>query len=71
MHNNGNVVQNGNTNQMLWKIDEIIAHVSNYFTLKKGDIIFTGTPEGVAAVKQNDVLEGFIENKKVLRLHIK
>ena len=71
LHNNGNVVQNGNTNQMLWKIDEIIAHVSNYFTLKKGDIIFTGTPEGVAAVKQNDVLEGFIENKKVLRLHIK
>ena len=71
LHNNGKVVQNGNTNQMLWKIDEIIAHVSNYFTLKKGDIIFTGTPEGVAAVKQNDVLEGFIENKKVLRLHIK
>jgi 2-keto-4-pentenoate hydratase/2-oxohepta-3-ene-1,7-dioic acid hydratase in catechol pathway len=71
LHNNGKVVQKGNTNQMLWKIDEIIAHVSNYFTLKKGDIIFTGTPEGVAAVKQNDVLEGFIENKKVLRLHIK
>ena len=71
LHNNGKVVQKGNTNQMLWKIDEIIAHISNYFTLKKGDIIFTGTPEGVAAVKQNDVLEGFIENKKVLRLHIK
>ena len=71
LYNNGKVVQKGNTNQMLWKIDEIIAHISNYFTLKKGDIIFTGTPEGVAAVKQNDVLEGFIENKKVLRLHIK
>ena len=56
---------------MLWKIDEIIAHISQYFTLKKGDIIFTGTPEGVAKVTPNDVLEGFIENKKVLRLHIK
>ena len=56
---------------MLWKIDEIIAHISQYFTLKKGDIIFTGTPEGVSAVKPEDVLEGFIENKKLFRLQIK
>lgn len=69
--NNGKTVQKGNTSQMLWKIDEIIAYVSQYFTLKKGDIIFTGTPEGVAKVSPNDVLEGFIDNNKVLRLHIK
>lgn len=71
LKNNGQTVQKGNTSQMLWKIDEIISHVSHYFTLKKGDIIFTGTPEGVAKVAVNDVLEGFIEDKKVLRLHIK
>ena len=69
--NNGNTVQKGNTSHMLWKIDEIISYVSQYFTLKKGDIIFTGTPEGVAKVTPNDVLEGFIENKKLLRIHIK
>jgi 2-keto-4-pentenoate hydratase/2-oxohepta-3-ene-1,7-dioic acid hydratase in catechol pathway len=68
---NEKTVQKGNTGKMLWKIDEIIAHVSQYFTLKKGDIIFTGTPEGVAAVKPDDVLEGFIEDKKLLRLQIK
>ncbi|WP_412476002.1 fumarylacetoacetate hydrolase family protein [Flavobacterium sp. TBRC 19031] len=69
--NNGQTVQKGNTANMLWKIDEIIAYVSQFFTLKKGDIIFTGTPEGVAKVSPNDLLEGFLENKKVLRLQIK
>lgn len=69
--NNGESVQKGNSSLMLWKIDEIIAYVSQFFTLKKGDIIFTGTPEGVAKVKPGDVLEGFIEHKKVLRLQIK
>jgi 2-keto-4-pentenoate hydratase/2-oxohepta-3-ene-1,7-dioic acid hydratase in catechol pathway len=69
--NNGQSVQKGNTANMLWKIDEIIAYVSQFFTLKKGDVIFTGTPEGVAKVTPNDILEGFIENKKVLRLQIK
>ena len=69
--NNGKTVQKGNSSLMLWKIDELIAHVSQYFTLKIGDIIFTGTPEGVAVVQPNDVLEGFIEDKKVFRLNIK
>lgn len=69
--NNGKSVQKGNTSQMLWKIDELIAYVSQYFTLKKGDIIFTGTPEGVAKVSENDMLEGFINNKKLFSLHIK
>jgi 2-keto-4-pentenoate hydratase/2-oxohepta-3-ene-1,7-dioic acid hydratase in catechol pathway len=71
LRNNNAVVQNGNTSYMLWKIDELIAHVSQYFTLKKGDIIFTGTPEGVSAVKPNDILEGFIENKKSFRIQVK
>ncbi len=69
--NNGKVVQSGNTNHMMWKIDELISHVSQFFTLKKGDIIFTGTPEGVSAVKPNDILEGFIENKKSFRIQVK
>lgn len=64
-------VQEGNTNRMIWSIDEIIEHVSQYFTLKKGDIIFTGTPKGVAKVAPNDVLEGFLNDKKLLRLHIR
>lgn len=69
--NNGKTVQKGNSGLMLWKIDELIAYVSQYFTLKIGDIIFTGTPEGVAAVEPNDVLEGFLENHKLFRIHVK
>lgn len=69
--NNGSVVQKGNTQFMLWKIDELVAYVSQYFTLKIGDIIFTGTPEGVAKVNPDDVLEGFIEGKKIFRIQIK
>ena len=68
---NGEIVQLGNTSHMLWKVDELIAHVSQFFTLKKGDIIFTGTPEGVSAVKPNDILEGFIEDKKSFRIQVK
>lgn len=68
---NGNVVQSGNTQHMLWKIDEIIAYVSQYFTLRTGDVIFTGTPEGVAKVSPEDVLEGFIEGKKLFRIQVK
>jgi 2-keto-4-pentenoate hydratase/2-oxohepta-3-ene-1,7-dioic acid hydratase in catechol pathway len=56
---------------MLWKIDELVSYVSQFFTLKIGDIIFTGTPEGVAAVKPNDVLEGFLEDKKLFRIQVK
>lgn len=69
--NNAKTVQKGNTSLMLWQIDELIAYVSQYFTLKIGDIIFTGTPQGVAAVKPNDVLEGFLEDKKLFRIQIK
>jgi 2-keto-4-pentenoate hydratase/2-oxohepta-3-ene-1,7-dioic acid hydratase in catechol pathway len=69
--NNGKTVQKGNSSLMLWKIDELISHVSQYFTLKIGDIIFTGTPEGVAVVKPNDVLEGYLEEKKLFRINVK
>ncbi|ENA1804708.1 fumarylacetoacetate hydrolase family protein [Flavobacterium psychrophilum] len=69
--NNGTTVQKGNTNMMLWKIDELIAYVSQYFTLKIGDVIFTGTPAGVVKVNPNDVLEGFLENNKLFRIQVK
>lgn len=69
--NNGKTVQKGNSSHMLWKIDELISYVSQYFTLKIGDIIFTGTPEGVAVVKPNDVLEGFLEEKKLFSIQVK
>ncbi|MBE8727036.1 fumarylacetoacetate hydrolase family protein [Flavobacterium hungaricum] len=71
LRNNNETVQKGNSEMMLWKIDELISHVSQFFTLKIGDIIFTGTPAGVAAVKPNDVLEGFLEDKKLFRIQVK
>jgi 2-keto-4-pentenoate hydratase/2-oxohepta-3-ene-1,7-dioic acid hydratase in catechol pathway len=69
--NNSKSVQLGNTAHMLWKIDEIIAYVSQFFTLKIGDIIFTGTPEGVAKVNPNDLLEGFLNGNQLFRIQIK
>ena len=68
---NDDIVQNGNTSHMLWKIDEIIEYVSKYFTLKIGDIIFTGTPAGVGKVIANDKLKGFIENKEMFSITVK
>ncbi len=65
------VVQNGNTRLMLWKIDEIIEYVSKYFTLKIGDIIFTGTPAGVGRVNVEDRLVGFIEEKQLFSIRVK
>jgi 2-keto-4-pentenoate hydratase/2-oxohepta-3-ene-1,7-dioic acid hydratase in catechol pathway len=71
LKNNGQTVQKSNTNLMLWNIDQLIQEVSKYFTLKIGDIIFTGTPSGVAIVKPNDILEGYLENQKLFKIHIK
>jgi len=68
---NNQLVQDGNTVNMLWKIDEIIAYVSKYFTLKIGDIIFTGTPAGVGKVAYNDVLKGVLETHEMFTLKIK
>ena len=64
-------VQRGNTSLMLWKIDELIEYVSKYFTLKIGDIIFTGTPAGVGQVVANDKLKGFIEDKEMFSITVK
>jgi 2-keto-4-pentenoate hydratase/2-oxohepta-3-ene-1,7-dioic acid hydratase in catechol pathway len=71
LEKNGETVQEGNTSHMLWKIDELIEYVSKYFTLKIGDIIFTGTPAGVSAVKTNDQLTGFIEGQQLFSIKIK
>lgn len=68
---NGEVVQQGNTSLMLWKIDEIIAYVSKFFMLKKGDVIFTGTPAGVGKISPNDYLSGSLEDKELFTLKIK
>lgn len=68
---NGEIAQKGNSSLMLWKIDELVAYVSQFFTLKIGDIIFTGTPEGVAAVNPNDVLEGYLEGQQLFRIQVK
>lgn len=68
---NNKPVQTGNTSDMLWKIDELIAYVSQYFTLKIGDIIFTGTPEGVGKVEVDDVLTGLIEEKQIFSIQVK
>lgn len=64
-------VQNGNTSLMLWKIDELIAYVSTYFMLKKGDVLFTGTPSGVGRVERNDYLEGWIENEQIFSVNVR
>jgi 2-keto-4-pentenoate hydratase/2-oxohepta-3-ene-1,7-dioic acid hydratase in catechol pathway len=69
--NNNSTVQKGNSEMMLWNIDELISYVSQFFTLKIGDVIFTGTPEGVAVVKPDDVLEGFLEGQKLFRIQVK
>ena len=68
---NDKIVQNGNTSHMLWKIDELIEYVSKYFTLKIGDIIFTGTPAGVGKVVANDKLKGFLEDKEMFSITVK
>lgn len=68
---NGTTVQEGNTAHMIYKIDEIIAHVSKFMTLKIGDILFTGTPKGVGAVAIDDKLTGFLSGKPMFAINIK
>jgi len=68
---NGVIVQRGNTDQMIWKIDELIAEISRFFTLKIGDIIFTGTPAGIGSISENDLLEGYLMGKKAFSVKIK
>ena len=68
---NGQTVQEGCTTDMLYKVDEIISYISRYFTLKTGDIIYTGCPSGCGPVHINDHLEGYIEERKVLDFNCK
>ena len=68
---NENIVQKGNTEMMLWSFDEIIAEISKYFTLKTGDLIFTGTPAGVGKVVIGDRLTAFIEGKEMMSFEVK
>ncbi|MBS9462678.1 fumarylacetoacetate hydrolase family protein [Flagellimonas sp. 389] len=68
---NGENVQIGNTSLMLWKIDELISYVSTYFMLKKGDILFTGTPAGVGKVSPNDYLSGTLEGETMFEINVK
>ena len=68
---NGNEVQRGNSKDMIFSIDDIVAYVSKFYTLKKGDLIYTGTPSGVGGVKIGDRLEGFIGDEKLLDFHVR
>ena len=68
---NNQIVQSSTTEDMLWGIDEIIAYVSQYFTLKIGDIIFTGTPSGVGKVQSNDSLKGYIGEEEFFSIKVK
>lgn len=68
---NDKIVQEGNSSQMLWKIDELIAYISQFFTLKIGDIIFTGTPAGVGQVQPDDHLIAKIGDTTLINLNIK
>ncbi|WP_304131537.1 fumarylacetoacetate hydrolase family protein [Mesonia mobilis] len=68
---NGNIVQQSNTQYMLWKIDELIAYISQFFTLKIGDVIFSGTPEGVGKVAINDNLVGKIGDTQIFDINVK
>ena len=68
---NGKKVQEGNTKQMLFSVDQLISHVSKYFTLKTGDLLFTGTPAGVGPVQREDLLELYLEGKRIFYFNVK
>ena len=68
---NGETKQQGNTKDMLFNFNQIVSYVSKFFTLKTGDIIYTGTPAGVGPVQINDRIECYIENKKLLSFNVK
>lgn len=68
---NGSTVQNGLSSQMIHSVDRLISYISQFFTLKTGDLLYTGTPVGVGPVHINDHLEGYLENKKVLEFDVR
>lgn len=71
LHKNGEIVQSGNTKDMIFDVESLIVYISKYITLRKGDLIYTGTPAGVGPVQIGDKLEGFIENKAMFTTQIK
>ncbi len=71
LNQNNNMVQQGNTSDMIFDIDNLIAYISKIFTVKIGDLIYTGTPAGVGAVSVGDKFEAYIENEKLLICSIK
>ena len=71
LEKNGKIVQKGNSKDMLFDFDQLVCYISQFMTLKIGDLIFTGTPAGVGPVKIGDQLTGYIEDKKMLDLNIK
>ena len=71
LRQNGQIKQQGNTSLMLWNFDEIVSYVSQFFTLKKGDVIFSGTPAGVGPIVVGDLLEAYIQTEKLLEVEIK
>lgn len=71
LHQNNEVKQLGHTADLIFSFEKIISFVSSYITLKKGDLIFTGTPAGVGKVKQGDVLTGYLENELMLNIEIR
>lgn len=71
LKNNNDFVQSGNSKEMIFSFDDIISYVSQFYTLKIGDLIFTGTPSGVAQVKNGDKLEGFISQQKMFELKVR
>ena len=68
---NGHTVQTGHTADMLFSVDELIAYISRYFTLRTGDLLFTGTPAGIGPVHIDDHLDGFIGERQVLSFNVK
>ena len=66
LEQNGIIVQKGSSNDLIFSFTDLIVYLSKFFTLKRGDLIFTGTPSGVASVKKGDILEGFLMGEKVL-----
>jgi 2-keto-4-pentenoate hydratase/2-oxohepta-3-ene-1,7-dioic acid hydratase in catechol pathway len=68
---NNQIVQQDTSAKMLWKVDELICYISRYFTLNKGDIIFTGTPMGVGKVQENDHLKGYIDDHDIFEINVK
>jgi 2-keto-4-pentenoate hydratase/2-oxohepta-3-ene-1,7-dioic acid hydratase in catechol pathway len=71
LEKNNQVVQESTTAHMIWSVDALISHISEFFTLKIGDVIFTGTPAGVGPIDAGDFLEGFIEEQQALSVKIK